>query len=81
MGNNTVSFFNVFPPPQIAGAPAGKKGDEHHNMICCLTPTIKISLKRAFDKIAESVKDVRNGFQAYDCYSGEIETVDIWSEF
>ena len=50
-------------------------------MICCLTPTIKISLKRAFDKISESVKDVRNGFQAYDCYSGEIETVDIWSEF
>ena len=60
---------------QIAGAPAGKKGDEHSNMILCLTQTKKISLKRAFDKIVERVLDAEVGFQAFDCATGEIEMV------
>ena len=44
-------------------------------MILCLTQTKKISLKRAFDKISERMLDAENGFQAFDCATGEIETV------
>ena len=60
---------------KIAGSPAGKKGDEHNNMILALTPTAKISLKRTFDKITESFLESEDGFQAFDCYSGEMEMV------
>ena len=72
-----VAFtFNM----QVAGSAVGEKGNEHNNLIITLTPTIKISLKRAFDAITEKFLECANGFEAYDCYSGQVEKVSFHSQ-
>ena len=65
--------FNI----QVAGSAAGQKGSEHNNLIITLTPTVKISLKRAFDAITEKFIDCSDGFEAYDCFSGQVENVSF----
>ena len=66
-------IFNI----QIVGALKGEKGNEHNNLILTLTPTIKISLKRAFDSITEKFLLAQDGFEAYDCYTGQVEKVSF----
>ena len=61
---------------QLAGSPAGVKGNEFNNIIVGLTDTSKISLKRLFDGICgEFVNINRDGFECYDCFTGKIEKV------
>ena len=62
---------------QISGTPAGRKGDEHNNMICCLSPTSKISLRRTFDNIVNSITSVEDGFEAFDYMTGKVVTVKM----
>ena len=65
----------MFDNAQIAGAQAGIKGNEHNNFILSLSPTVKIPLKKAFFKILERMLEIEDGFEAYDCFSGQIEQV------
>ena len=60
---------------KVAGAVSGFKGDEHNNFILTLTPTIKISLKRAFFALTDKFKEAEAGFEAFDCFSGQMENV------
>ena len=72
---NEVLYYVWYFYQQIAGAKAGKKGDEFSNMILSLTPTVKISLARVFNEMATQIRGLENGFQAFDCFTGRIETV------
>ena len=40
-----------------------------------LTPTSKISLKRIVNSITEKLLALENGFETYDCFSGQVEKV------
>ena len=63
---------------QIAGAKQGYKGSESNNMILALTPTTKISLKRLFDTVTEDLVNLQDdGFEAFDCFSGEVVKVKL----
>ena len=62
---------------QIAGATAGVKGSEHNNFIVALTPTVKISLKRVFDEVIQKLVFLEDGFDTFDCFSGQVEKVKI----
>ena len=46
-------------------------------MICCLTPTLKIPLREAVDKITERLIDVDEGFEAFDFVSGKVERIKM----
>ena len=62
---------------KIAGAQVGEKGNEHNNLLLALTPTIKISLKRAFNEVTEKIIGEENGFHTFDCFSNQIEQVCV----
>lgn len=40
-----------------------------------LTPTLKISLRRVFDEVINKVVEVEDGFDTFDCFSGQVEKV------
>ena len=65
---------------QFAGVPNPEKGREHNNHIICLTPTVKKSHMQSqgkmFAKVVEDeVVPCGVGSEAYDCFSGSIETI------
>ena len=62
---------------QIAGARAGTKGSEHNNLILSLTPTLKISLKRVVNAVTEKLLENEDGFESFDCFSGQVEMVRL----
>ena len=70
-----VIILFIFIDYQIAGAQPGYKGNEFSNMILSLTPTVKISSDRVFKEITGQIVEIEPGFQAYDCFTGKIETV------